>query len=289
MIMSTLSFAMHILVSSYKVLAPVGQILEYVLPYRNMAAKAISGSGSINFNTKHLKKGDPLPPYNGKLRLYNMRYCPFAQRTILALNAKQIDYEVVNINLVEKPEWFLQKSAFGKVPSIEIKEDVCIYESLITVEYLDEVYPQRPLLPKDPAKKAFDKIIVENTGAIHAMFFKSMTAPDTITEATINAYHGALKFIEDQLKSRGTTFLGGDEPGYADYMIWPWFERVQGYKKTDHQIKIDPIKYPILAQYIDKMFKDPAVSQYLIPNDIMEKFVNGYKLGNPNYELLNEN
>ncbi|XP_050351610.1 pyrimidodiazepine synthase-like [Nymphalis io] len=287
MIMSTLSFAMHILVSSYKVLAPVGQLLEYVLPYRNMAAKAITGS--INFNTKHLKKGDPLPPYNGKLRIYNMRYCPYAQRTILALNAKQIDYEVVNINLVEKPEWLIRKSALGKVPSIEIKEDVCIYESLITVEYLDEVYPQRPLLPKDPVKKAFDKITVETTGAIQTIFFKAVTAPDTITDETVKAYHRALKFIEDQLKSRDTTFLGGAEPGYADYMIWPWFERVQGYKNGDHRIKIDPLKYPLLMQYIDNMLKDPAVSQYLIPNDIMEKFVNGYKLGCPNYELLNEN
>lgn len=43
-----------------------------------------------------------------------MRLCPFAQRAILALNAKNIDYEVVNINLAEKPEWLTMKSAFGK-------------------------------------------------------------------------------------------------------------------------------------------------------------------------------
>lgn len=49
----------------------------------------------------------------------------------------------------------------GKVPSVEIEENVCIYESLITAEYIDEMYPQRPLLPKDPARKAFDKIIIE--------------------------------------------------------------------------------------------------------------------------------
>lgn len=58
--------------------------------------------------------GDPLPPYNGKLRVYNMRYCPFAQRTILALNAKQIDYEVVNIDLIQKPEWLPRKSPLGE-------------------------------------------------------------------------------------------------------------------------------------------------------------------------------
>ncbi|GBP65917.1 Pyrimidodiazepine synthase [Eumeta japonica] len=77
--------------------------------HRNMAG----GAPKIDFNTKHLKKGDPLPPFAGKLRVYNMRYCPYAQRTVLALNAKRVDYEVVNINLVDKPEWLTTKSAFG--------------------------------------------------------------------------------------------------------------------------------------------------------------------------------
>lgn len=61
-----------------------------------------------------LISGDPLPPYNDKLRVYNMRYCPYAQRTMLALIAKQLDYEVVNIDLTDKPDWLTEKSAFGK-------------------------------------------------------------------------------------------------------------------------------------------------------------------------------
>ncbi|CAH0729870.1 unnamed protein product, partial [Brenthis ino] len=288
MITSSLTFAMHILVSSYKVLAPVAQLLEYMLPYRNIASKAIMGK--INFNSKHLKKGDPLPPYNGKLRVYNMRYCPFAQRTILALNAKQIDYEIVNIDLIEKPEWLPRKSPLGKVPSVEIKEDVCVYESLITVEYLDEAYPQRPLLPKDPAKRAFDRILVETTvGSIHTLFFKVLRAPDTITEEVVNNYHKSLSLIEEQLKSRGTTFLNGSEPGYVDYMIWPWFEKIDAMKTVDEKLIIDPVKYKKLVEYISNMFQDPAVSEYLVPPSILLKYFEGYKTGYPNYELLNEN
>lgn len=49
------SFVMHVAVTSYKLLAPLGQLVQYVLPYSNMAAKTIKGA--INFNTKHLKKG----------------------------------------------------------------------------------------------------------------------------------------------------------------------------------------------------------------------------------------
>ena len=45
------------------------------------------------------------------LILYNVsRFCPYAQRTILTLLAKQVPFEVVNINLKNKPEWFLQNT-----------------------------------------------------------------------------------------------------------------------------------------------------------------------------------
>ncbi|KOB75343.1 Glutathione S-transferase 6 [Operophtera brumata] len=198
-----------------------------------------------------------------------MRFCPYAHRTILALNAKKIDYEVINVDLVDKPEWIFTKSPLGgKVPAIEIKEGETIYESLITVEYLDEVYPQRPLLPKDPLKKAFDKIIVEVLGS---------SARDTITQDHIAAFHKGLEFIQTALQTRGTTFLDGEEPGYADYMIWPWFERLRTYDDD-------------ITSYIQKMEQDPAVSQYLIPKDILTKFQSSYGLGiKPDYELLNKN
>jgi len=91
-----------------------------------------------------------------------MRFCPYAQRTILVLNAKNIPYEVVNVNLTEKPEWLVSKSPLGKVPALEIKEGVTVYESLITAEYLEDAYPQNPLVSKDPLRKAQDKLIVEN-------------------------------------------------------------------------------------------------------------------------------
>ncbi|XP_034831654.1 pyrimidodiazepine synthase-like isoform X2 [Maniola hyperantus] len=246
-------------------------------------AKAVAGK--INFNTKHLKRGDPLPPYNGKLRIYSMRLCPFAQRTILALNAKNIDFEVVNISLAEKPEWLTSKSAFGTVPSIEIKEDVCIYGSLIAVEYLDEVYPQRPLLPKDPVRKAMDKIIVEASGPITTFVMKTVKAPETITEETVSAFHKALEFIQNQLKERGTPYLAGDAPGYVDYMNWPWFERLLGFKEEDR--KIDSEKFKLLTAYLGKMKKDPAVVPYLVPDNVMNTFHEGFKTGpHPNYDLL---
>ena len=75
---------------------------------------------------------------NEKIQLYNMRFCPFAERTVLVLLAKNIPFQNINIDLKHKPEWFLE-STFGQVPVILYKGKI-VPESLITCDYLDEVY-----------------------------------------------------------------------------------------------------------------------------------------------------
>ena len=47
------------------------------------------------------------------------RFCPYAQRTILTLLAKQVPFQVVNINLKNKPEWFLQQT-WGTVSVVRL-------------------------------------------------------------------------------------------------------------------------------------------------------------------------
>lgn len=59
-----------------------------------------------------------------------------------------------------KPEWYLERFPLGKVPALYV-DAVNLYESLIIADYLDEKYPQRPLLPKDPLRKALDRILIE--------------------------------------------------------------------------------------------------------------------------------
>ncbi|KAJ8713565.1 hypothetical protein PYW07_013935 [Mythimna separata] len=280
MLSSTVSFAVH-LYSSLQGVQTFRRALGYVLPYSNMA------SVKVNFNTKHLTKGDPLPPFTGKLRVYNMRYCPFAQRTVLALIAKNVDYEVVNVDLKDKPEWLTSVSAFGKVPALQISEDVSIFESLVTVEYLDEVYPQRPLLPKDPLLKAKDKIVVEGFNGVHALYFKLVTAPENVTEDNIAAYIRGIDLVQSELEQRGTKFLDGELPGYADYMIWPWFERLHVNKSE--VAKLDEKKYKTVLTYIDNLGKDPAIAEYRLPDEALLTFQTAYiNKVKPNYDLLLE-
>ncbi|EDW40721.1 GM25062 [Drosophila sechellia] len=166
-------------------------------------------------NGRHLAKGSPMPdvPEDGILRLYSMRFCPFAQRVHLVLDAKQIPYHSIYINLTDKPEWLLDKNPQGKVPALEIVREPgppVLTESLLICEYLDEQYPLRPLYPRDPLKKVQDKLLIERFGAVLGAFFKASDGRE--------------------LARRGTEFFGGEQTGILDYMIWPltlWLERMK--------------------------------------------------------------
>ena len=54
-----------------------------------------------------------------KLTLFSAKACPFAHRTRLALGEKKLDFELVEIDLQNKPAWFTTVSVYGKVPALE--------------------------------------------------------------------------------------------------------------------------------------------------------------------------
>ncbi len=71
-------------------------------------------------------------------------------------------HDTININLKDKPDWFLERNPLGLVPTLETPAGEVIYESPITCEYLDEVYPGKKLLPSSPLGKAQQKMMLEH-------------------------------------------------------------------------------------------------------------------------------
>jgi glutathione S-transferase len=94
------------------------------------------------------------------LELFSMPLCPFAHRVRLVLAEKEIDYRLTEIDLSNKPQAFLKVSPHGKVPALR-HGDEHICESAIINEYLDEAFPERPLLPRDRAGRAQARFWIE--------------------------------------------------------------------------------------------------------------------------------
>ena len=155
-------------------------------------------------SSRSLGKGSapPGPVPEGQIRVYSMRFCPFAQRTLMVLKAKGIRHEVININLKNKPEWFFEKNPLGLVPVLENSQGHLVTESVITCEYLDEAYPEKKLFPDDPYKKARQKMTLESFSKVPpliASFVRSKRKEDSpnLREALENEF----KKLEEVLAS----------------------------------------------------------------------------------------
>lgn len=87
------------------------------------------------------------------LVLHSYRRCPFAIRVRMVLEEKQIPYETVEENLSNFSARLLELHPEAKVPLL-IHNGQAIHESAVITEYLDEAFPQNPLMPTDPGLRA---------------------------------------------------------------------------------------------------------------------------------------
>lgn len=231
-------------------------------------------------SAKCLGKGSPAPgPVpEGMIRLYSMRFCPFAQRARLFLEAKGVKFETININLKDKPDWFTEKNPIGLVPVLETPKGQVIYESPITCEYLDEVYAGKKLIPTDPYEKAKQKMLVEHFSKVIALYYKITTAKKNGEDTSVLEEEMKCKFTQfnEVLANQKSQFFGGDSVSMIDYMIWPWFERLEVVslnKCLEHTHN--------LKSWVERMKEDPAVKATMSDLETYKGFYKLYLEGNP--------
>ncbi|MEZ5573786.1 MAG: glutathione S-transferase N-terminal domain-containing protein [Halioglobus sp.] len=85
------------------------------------------------------------------LTVISHRLCPYVQRAIIVLEEKGTYYSRKNVDLANKPEWFLKVSPLGKTPVLLVGGDA-IFESAVICEYLDETLDAR-MHPTDSLEK----------------------------------------------------------------------------------------------------------------------------------------
>jgi glutathione S-transferase len=86
------------------------------------------------------------------VRLYDAARCPFCARVRIALAEKGFDYETIEIDLGNRPDWIYELNPTGKVPVLD--DGFVLPESAVIMEYLDDRYPEQSLLPDDPKSRA---------------------------------------------------------------------------------------------------------------------------------------
>ena len=109
-----------------------------------------------------------------KLTLISHVLCPYVQRAVIALKEKGVEFERIDIDLAQKPDWFLAISPLGKVPVLKVGDDV-IFESAVIAEFLEDTV-QPALHPADAVKRADHRAWIEFAAVLLGDIWEFYTA-----------------------------------------------------------------------------------------------------------------
>ncbi|HJS37686.1 MAG TPA: glutathione S-transferase family protein [Burkholderiales bacterium] len=87
------------------------------------------------------------------IKLCGFRISNYHNKVRIALLEKGIPHEENESVKPSQEDTHLEKSPMGKVPYLEVDGE-CLRESAVIMEYLEEAYPAKPLLPRDPLARA---------------------------------------------------------------------------------------------------------------------------------------
>jgi maleylpyruvate isomerase len=169
-----------------------------------------------------------------KLVLHNYWRSSASQRVRIGLGLKGLAFEYVVVNIVKRDQdvaAYRSRNPMAQVPAIEITEDDgtvrTIVQSLPILEYLDERFPQPPLLPADLYLRARTRALAEivNSGI---QPLQNLTTTNAVTRFGGDATVWPKTFISDGLAAfeRAATEIAGDfcvgnHPTIADCCLIP--------------------------------------------------------------------
>ncbi|KAI3430119.1 GST N-terminal domain-containing protein [Psidium guajava] len=197
------------------------------------------------------------------VKLHAFWASPFSARVIWALKIKGIPFEHIEEDLPNKSALLLQYNPVHKKIPVLVHGPRPVCESMVIVEYLEETWPQHPLLPTDPHKRAVARFwvkFIEDKSPNVWMVYR------TVGEEQEKARRDSsemLSILEEHGPNKGKKFFGGDSINIVDIAfggvaLWMGaMEEVSGCKM------FDAAKLPRLNAWIANFKSSPVIAENL--------------------------
>jgi glutathione S-transferase len=199
------------------------------------------------------------------IKLYDFKSSPNCQRVKVVLAEKNLPYEIVPIDLraqEQKTPDYLKMNPYGKVPVLTDDATV-LYESCVINEYLEEKYPNPPLMPKEPGQKAKARILIDYgmthfDGPYQKLRMELMKEQKDQNPQVIDGAKSELRKLLQRLENEigAQQYLMGDF-SLVDADLLPRFTRLEGFG-----VLPDP-SLPRLGKYLERMKARPSVKAIL--------------------------
>lgn len=193
--------------------------------------------------------------------LYDLALSPFGQKVKIALREKAIPFERRLPDDPAHAEDYARGNPRREVPLL-VDGDARVWDSTAILDYLDERWPDPPLLPADPAARAEARLLEEladtRLEALNFCLSEARAFPageDAAAAAVIGATEAEILRLQAALTDRlgDRDFFGGDAPSRADFSLF-------SHVNAARVMKIGPADGP-LADWLGRMAARPSVAE----------------------------
>jgi glutathione S-transferase len=204
------------------------------------------------------------------ITLHQFDRSPYGWKVRIVLNEKGIPCDlVVPANKNEDPA-FAKLNPFKLTPVLQLEDGRTVWESTVVNEYLEEAYPQKPMLPKDPWERARVRMIEDASDQYLAPAGRAVVLgrfeyapPHLVRRADANVDKAALEEARRKLAEQRARFetalgagpwFGGTLFSLADAALVPL---LSGNLRTVGEFPAE--KFPGLAAWIGRALERPSV------------------------------
>jgi stringent starvation protein A len=191
------------------------------------------------------------------MTLYSGTTDPYSHRCRFVLFEKGMDFQVIDVDVFNKPEDLAVMNPYNTVPVL-VERDLILYEANIINEYIDERFPHPQLMPPDPVMRARARLFLhrfENELFCHIQGLESSNAK--IAEKARAAVRDNLAQIAPVFTKQ--KYMLGDEFSMLDVAIAPLLWRLDHYG-----IQLDKEAAPLM-KYAERLFSRPAYIEAMTP------------------------
>ena len=194
------------------------------------------------------------------MTLYSGITDPFSHRCRIVLYEKGMDFEIIDVDLMNKPEDLAVMNPYNTTPVL-VERDLVLYESNIINEYIDERFPHPQLMPPDPQTRAKARQLLFT---MEQELFSYIDALEKNLKSADKArMHMRDRLIELAPMFNKQKFILGDDFSMLDVAIAPLLWRLDHYG-----IELPKTAAPLM-KYAERIFSRQGFIDALTPTEKM--------------------
>ncbi|MCX4240729.1 glutathione S-transferase family protein [Paraliomyxa miuraensis] len=225
-----------------------------------------------------------------KPTVFHIPVCPFCQRLEILLELKgrrdEVDFHVVDITQ-PRPQWLLDKTrGTTALPVLETSDGRILKESLVILQYLEDVHVEPPVAQRDPYRRAVEGMLVRMEGDFTTQGYRFLMNQDpdrraALEQAMLEQYGRLGDFLAEHAPAGPFLF---EAFGWAEVVFTPMFMRFWFLEYYEGFALPDAPRFGRVREWVDACLAHPSTQQ--VGKEQIVKLYYDYAKGAGNGALL---